>query len=216
MLDLLTPQDRGDLLRAGTPRTYEPGDVLMHEGDRTAFAMILRTGHTIVSVSTAQGNRLVLALRGPGDLLGELAALDGEARSATVTALVPVEAVVVPVEQFRRLLLTRPAAAQVVLRTLGTRLRDSDAARRELVAATLLQRVAKILGQLADRAGRPTPEGVLIDLPLPQHELAGLAGATREGTAKALAVLRAGGAVQTRPRQTFVTDRALLDAVAGL
>ncbi|WP_285473829.1 Crp/Fnr family transcriptional regulator [Actinoplanes sp. NBRC 101535] len=206
-------EDATALLRAGTRRAYRPGTVMITEGDIPEFVLLIRTGRASVSVNTVHGTRLILALRGPGDIIGELSAIDGGTRSATVTALVRTEAVVIPVGRFTETLTRRPAANRVIMRALGGRLRDSDSQRRALVSATLLQRVAQVLTELADRAGRVCDDGVRIDLPLPQHELAALVGATREGTAKALGLLRRSGVVRTAPRRVIVTDQDLLKAI---
>lgn len=216
MLELLRPEDAAALLGAGTRRVYRSGEVMIAEGDATTFVLVMLGGRAAIAVDTEQGGRLILALRGPGDVVGELSALDGAARSATVTALVTTEAVVVPVERFHEVLARRPGASRVIMRAIGGRLRDSDSERRVLVSASLLQRVARVLAELAERAGRPCAEGTLIDLRLPQHELAALVGATREGTAKALRLLREAGVVLTRPARTVIVDRDALRAIGDV
>jgi CRP/FNR family cyclic AMP-dependent transcriptional regulator len=216
VFEMLDPEDAAALLHAGISRHYRPGDVMMSEGDTTAFVLVLRTGHAMVALTTEQGGRLILAIRGPGDIVGELSAIDGSARSATVTALVGTDAVLVPGDWFHEALTRSPALSRAVMRAIGGRLRDADAQRRKLAAAPLLQRVAQALTELVDRTGRPVPEGTMIDLPLPQHELAALVGATREGTAKALRMLRESGIVRTLPRRILITDRDLLRAIGDL
>ena len=216
MLDLLSPDDAAALLSSGTTRVYQAGEVLISEGDATTFVLVIRGGRAAVAVNTEHGGRLILALRGPGDVIGELSALDGGARSATVTALTATEAVVVPVDRFHGVLARRPAASRVIMRAIGGRLRDSDSERRVLVSASLLQRVARVLTELVDQDGRPCAEGTLINLNLPQHDLAALVGATREGTAKALRLLRESGVVLTRPNRTVVVDRDVLKAIGDV
>ncbi|WP_406863642.1 Crp/Fnr family transcriptional regulator [Streptomyces sp. HUAS MG47] len=205
-LDALPPVDRTALLAEGRPRHYEPGEVLIRERDTTAHVLALLSGWSVVSVETERGARLILALRGAGDL----AAVDQRPRSATVTALGRVEAVAVPGDRFRRFLGARPHATALVLRQLSTRLRSADVERRALASETVLQRLAARLVELAQRAGRRGESGTVLELPLPQHDLASAIGATREAVAKALRLLREQNVVRTANRRVIVTDMPLL------
>src|SRR4051794_23108735 len=99
-LGKLSPADRPALLGLGNRRTYEPRHHLLDEGGHDAFVLVILAGWCTVWRSTERGP-LILALRQSGELVGEMAALDGRPRSASVTALGAVEAVAVPAERFR-------------------------------------------------------------------------------------------------------------------
>jgi CRP-like cAMP-binding protein len=163
-----------------------------------------------VSSDTASGVEVVLAVRGPGALLGELSAIDGGPRSATVTALEPVSALALPTAAFERHLLEHGRVAIVFMKELIGRLRDADRKRIEFGAFDTTGRVAARLVELADRFGRQTSEGLRIDLPLSQDELAGWTGASREAVTKALRTLREEGWIQTGRLRVVVTDLAAL------
>ncbi|MCP9943881.1 Crp/Fnr family transcriptional regulator [Streptomyces somaliensis] len=205
-LEALSAQDRRALLAEGVPRAYEPGAVMIRERDTSAYVLALLSGWAVVSVGTERGARLILALRGAGEVVGDLAAVDRDPRSATVTALGRVRAVSVSGDRFRRFLATRPHATSLIMRQLSTRLRSADVERRSLASETVLQRLAARLAELAERAGRPGPHGTVLEVPLPQHDLAAAIGATREAVAKALRRLREHDVVRTGPRQVVVTD----------
>ncbi|GAA4896530.1 Crp/Fnr family transcriptional regulator [Streptomyces coeruleoprunus] len=209
-LDALTRQDRLALLAEGSPRTYAPGDVMIRERDTSAYVLALLSGWAVVSVETERGARLILALRGAGEVVGDLAAVDQGPRSATVTALGRVEAVSVSGDRFRRFLASRPHATSLIMRQLSTRLRSADVERRALASATVLQRLAARLAELAGRTGRPGDGGTVLDIPLPQHDLAAAIGATREAVAKALRQLREQNVVRTAQRRVVVTDMPVL------
>jgi CRP-like cAMP-binding protein len=212
----LPEADRRALLAAGTAHRYGHGDTIIREGDDSAFVVVIVGGRVVVSSVTDRGGRLVLAIRGDGDLVGDLAALDGGTRSATVTTLGATAAVVVPGPSFYDFVAGHPGTARALMRSLGARLRDSDAERLALVSLPVVQRLARLLVQLAHSDGAAHPDGgTLIDLPLPQHELAASIGATRESAAKALGVLRDGGLVRTRSRRLVVTDPDLLDLLTN-
>ncbi|MFF0729645.1 Crp/Fnr family transcriptional regulator [Streptomyces sp. NPDC004134] len=216
LLDGLRPDERAALLALGVPRSYASGDVLLPERARTSYVVAILRGWTVVSVATERGHRLILALRGAGELVGELAAVDRRPRSATVTALGPLDTVVIPGDRFRGFLGASPAVSALVLRQLSSRLRSSDGERRSLASENVLQRLSLRLLELAQRTGRRHPDGsVTIDLPLPQHDLAASVGSTREAVAKALRLLREQGIVRTATRRLVVVDTEPLRLLAG-
>jgi CRP/FNR family transcriptional regulator, cyclic AMP receptor protein len=206
----LTAEERQALMADGRRRRFPKGSTLFNEGDRSDRIVILVSGRVKVSYFTDDGREVVLAVRSPGDLLGELSTLDGEARSATATALEPVDAVLVPAGQFRTFLETHPHAALMLLELLSRRLRDADRKRVEFGAYDTVGRVARRLVELAQEFGERDGEGVRITLPLSQDELAGWVGASRKAVGNALAWLRRRGLIETRRRGITVLDPGAL------
>src|SRR4051812_46642550 len=88
----------------GRPVTYETGERLLHEGDAGESVALILEGRVKVTHTDSDGRESVLDFRGAGELVGELSALDKGPRSSSVTAIEPVEALLVPVAEFRRLL----------------------------------------------------------------------------------------------------------------
>jgi CRP-like cAMP-binding protein len=208
--DLLRPDERDALEAAGSRQRYARGAVIFREGTPSVSVIIVRSGRVKVASDTASGTEVVLAIRGPGALLGELSAIDGGARSATVTALEPVNLLAIGSAEFERLLLNQPRIAFVLMRELTRRLRDADRKRIEFGAFDTTGRVAARLVELADRFGHQTEEGLRIDLPLSQDELAGWTGSSREAVTKALRTLRGEGWIRTGRLRVVITD---LDAL---
>jgi CRP/FNR family cyclic AMP-dependent transcriptional regulator len=184
--------------------------VMFGEGDTSDWVALLLTGRVKLSSFTQDGREAVIGIAGHGELLGELSAVDGEARSATAIALDPVDALVVSAEDFTRFLETRPGAAVLLLRTISARLRDADRKRVEFGAYDTVSRVARTLLELAERFGESAEGGVRISLRLSQEELAGMTGASREAVVKALRSLRSRGWIETGRRQIRVVDVAAL------
>lgn len=216
LLERLTDADRRSLLRSGTSRRYAHGEAMISEGDESSFVIAILAGWAMASASTSRGNQLILAIRGQGDLAGEFAAVDDRKRSTSVISIGQCRTVVIPGNTFRRFLTDHPQATFALLCSIVARLRDSDAERRALVSYTVVQRLARRLAELADGRGVATVEGIEIDLRLPQQDLAASIGATREGAAKAMRVLRESGAVRTGQRRIVVTRRDLLDLLGGV
>jgi CRP-like cAMP-binding protein len=213
--DLLRPDEQAALEAAGSLKRYPRGAVIFREGTPSASVVIVRSGRVKVSSATASGSEVVLAVRGPGALLGELSAIDGGPRSATVTTLEPLSALAIPSAEFERHLLAHARVAFVFMRELIRRLRDADRKRIEFGAHDTTGRVAARLVELADRFGEQTREGLHINLPLSQDELAGWTGSSREAVTKALRTLRAEGWIRTGRLRVVITDLDALRARAG-
>ena len=211
----LAPPETTALLRSGLVRTFARGHALMHEGQVPDRVLVLRDGTAKVFSTTPTGKQVLLALRGPGELIGELAALGGMPRTASVIALEPVTAVVLTHDAFRAFLSEHPPAALVLLRTLAARLRDADMKRAEFAAFGTLERVASRLLELADRFGTADGDGVHIGLPLSQEELAGWSGASLESVGRALQTMRSLHWIETGRRDIRILDlQALRQAAA--
>jgi CRP/FNR family transcriptional regulator, cyclic AMP receptor protein len=202
----LDEPDRAALVERGRQRRWPAGATLFLEGDRSEAVLIVVSGRVKVFSLTEQGDEVVLAVRGPGALLGEFSALDGGLLSASVSALEPVAGLVVPSSAFIEFLRTRGPAATVLLQLIISRLRDADRKRVEFGAFDIAARVAGRLVELADRFGEPDEHGVRISVALSQDELAGWVGASREAVAKALRVLRDRGFITTGRRTMTVLD----------
>lgn len=209
-LDLLSEADRAAFLDRAGRRSFKAGSTLMHEGGLGAEVLILTRGRVKVASTTAEGREIVLQFCGPGDLIGELSAIDGQPRSGTLETLEPVEALALSAAEFRAMAEQRPSFATALLQILVRRFRDADRRRVEFAAAHTLGRVAARLIELRDRHGEPVDDGIAITLPISQEELGGWTGSSRESVAKALHTLRDLGCIRTeRRRITVLDDEAL-------
>jgi CRP-like cAMP-binding protein len=202
----LSDAERDAILGLGSVRRFPRGALLMLENEPGERVMIVLAGRAKVSRADTDGHELILSLRDPGDLLGELSFIDGEPRIATVTALEPLEAAVVPADVLRRHLETAPRAAVALLEVVTHRFRDATVKRLQFAASDTLGRVAARIVELADRYGEPADAGVTIAMPISQEELAAWVGSSRAGVAHALQALRDLGWVQTERRRLVVRD----------
>jgi CRP-like cAMP-binding protein len=204
-LSELSADERAELEALGSVRRYRRGDVLFHQGDDAGAVLVLLEGH-VKAAMLNDGREVILAFPGPGELLGELSAVDGEPRSGTVRAVDEVEALVIPGSAFRAFLEHRPRIALVLLHSVAARLRAADRQRVDYAINDVVVRVAGRLVELCDRFGSEEGAGIDTGLAITQDELAAWAGASREAVAKAMALLRTLGWVQTERRRILVLD----------
>ncbi len=194
---------------------FDGGERLLQEGEPGDSVALILSGRVKVSNVGSDGRETVLDFRGPGELVGELAALDQAPRSSSITAIEPVEALLVPAAAFRSLL-DRPGFAEEMLRMLSARFRDADRKRIEFGASDSVGRAAARIVELAERYGEAGGQGIAIALPISQEELAGWTAVSRAGMASALRTLRELGWIETERRRITVLDIDALRARASV
>ncbi|RFS83932.1 Crp/Fnr family transcriptional regulator [Actinomadura spongiicola] len=216
--DALGAAERAALRAVARPKRYAPRTPLCYQGDDSEHIVVIESGWTKVTSTSEDGRDVVLAVRGPGDLVCESAVLGRRERSATVVALTPLRALVVPASRFTGFLDAHPGMWRLVSGTFVRRLDDADRRLQAHVSAHGARRLAILLTRLADLSARHVPPdadgGVEIGPPLSQEELGSWMDASRETVARALGTLRAEGLVRTGRRKITVVDPEGLRAFA--
>ncbi|GAA2291192.1 Crp/Fnr family transcriptional regulator [Streptomyces kunmingensis] len=211
----LEKEDRAALLAVGRHLRYPARRVLMHQEEPSTHVLLLLHGWTKVTAVAANGYEALLALRGPGDIIGEGAALSGRHRSATVTTLEPVEAVVMDETRFTAFLAGSPRVAMGLLSLTTDRQRATDRRRLEWAALTVRERLAVLLLELVRTHGHHTPDGIELTVGLSQQEFAGSVGSSREAVARLLKELRDRQVVVTQRRRIVVLRPDVLRRIVG-
>ena len=189
----LSPEELDSLCAMATERRVERDTVVMHRGDPGNSLMVLVSGRLRVSAVSTEGREATLRVMEAGTFLGEIALLDGRARSADVIAMTDTLLLIVDREPFLRFLIVRPEMMLRLMTILCDRLRRSSDAYQDVALSSLASRLAKLLLDLAQQHGQPVPEGVRIRLKLSQRELSAQVAATRERVNKQLRMWREQG-----------------------
>lgn len=213
-LSSLDADGRAALAARGRQRTFARNQSLVVQGAQDHHVHILLAGHTKVTRVTSDGHELLLGFRGPGEVVGELAAIDGRPRSASVVALERVAALELARNRFIGFLTARPRLHLALTRSLVARLRDSDHRSVDLATRPVATRLGRRLLRLVADHGRRTSDGIAIDLGLTHAELAASIGASREAVSHALARLRQEEVVTTGRRTVTIVDVAGLRRIA--
>lgn len=211
----LDRDDRAYLLELGESRRFDRGDVLLREGDPTDHVFVLSSGWVRVYSASPDGQEVVLALRGPGDLIGELAVLHGWNRTVSIAALEPLVVVQLRAAQFVGSLRDRPGIAIAMIKQTSARLREHEQALLEFATQDVSRRVAGYLLRMARQHGLPGPRGVALSVPLSQQDIANRVGASLRAVARAMAMLRERGLVVTTRRGIVVARPEVLRSFVG-
>ena len=210
----LTDSEAKSLEDRSRRKSFARGAIIFRAGEAGDDALVLRKGR--VKVSIRRRNReVILAVLDPGSLLGEVSAIDGGPRSATVVALEPVEVDVTSFADFREFLDENPRVAGELLQLVVTRLRVASLRQVEFGTVDTLGRLCASLTQLADRYGRPNGDQIEVDAPINQQELAEWAGMSREAVVKGLRQLRSLGWLTVEGRALTLLDPAAIRRRAG-
>jgi len=183
----LDPQHREAVALHARSRSCQRGEVVVYEGEPGESVFAIRRGTLKVSMSDGLGRVTTLGIMGPGEIFGELALLDGQPRSATVTAMTNAKLLTLDREAFYQLLESSPRAGIAVLGVLAQRIRRLSERSESSGGTRISRRLARQIVLLAESHGLPTPDGRLrIGVKLTQQDLAELVGATRESVNKHL------------------------------
>lgn len=202
----LDDEARQALRDAMSETTLHRGDTLFNEGDPGDRLYLILDGKVKLGHSAPDGRENLLAILGPGELLGELTLFDPGERTATASAVATSRLLELQHEDFVAQLDTRPALGNHMLRQLARRLRRTNEALADLVFSDVPGRVAKALLDLAERFGSEVPEGIRVAHDLTQEELAQLVGASRETVNKSLADFIARGWIRLEGRAVLILD----------
>ncbi|MGH3389664.1 MAG: Crp/Fnr family transcriptional regulator [Actinomadura sp.] len=205
-IDSILPEDGwARLAVAGSARTFPPGELLLRQGDMGDHLIVLLHGRVKVTWLSPDGNEIVLAVRGPGDVIGELALLSGGGHSANVSAIDRCAARIIPAPEFYQTIKELNSENALVHHALN-RLREGEAFRAELPSLPRDQRVIRTLLRLAVSPAARHRRSPAVEVPLDQREFGRTVGLSRGVVSAELAKLRSLGLVETGRGRILIHD----------
>jgi CRP-like cAMP-binding protein len=185
---------------------YDAREQVIRQGEEGHHVVLVLSGVLKVVADTEFGRPVVLALRGPGDLIGEMSALEGMPRFANVVTCRPVRARLINNTLLHQFLDRSPDAWSAVASSLSAYLHWADNRRAEFVACPAPVRVGRVLAEIAHRYGERTSAGWDLDVSLTQADLASLAGVALATFEKAIRQMQHMGLLRRRYRRIVVVD----------
>jgi CRP-like cAMP-binding protein len=206
----LSRNDSARLAKLVRERHYPAGSILFLEGDPGDFAHIVLSGRVHISVTSLDGEELLLHEAGQGDYFGELALLDGQPRSAAATAVDETTTLCIAREDLLEHLRTHPEAALLMLRFTSERLRRADEKIKMLGFLDVAGRLARSLVDLDQPAGKRA------SIRVNHGQLAAMIGSRRPTVTLLLGSWRSAGYVVTGRGRITVVDRGALEDLASM
>lgn len=210
----LAADELAQLAALARTRTYRARETIVEKGDPARHLYVLLRGRAKVVSRGADGSDTGLNVMGPGQVFGEIALLDGQPRSASVTTLEPCDMAVLEVDAFRGFLNAHPSIAVKLLAVLAGRVRDLTTRLEDRTFLEVPARLAKQLLWLAEHHGAASGTGAQIELRLSQQELGELIGATRESVNKYLSEWTRSGMLRQGREGVEIFDLEGLRAIA--
>ena len=206
LFSLLSAAQAQTLGNAVVKRRYRRGEVLVEQGNRSDALYLLLTGRARVVATDSRGRQVILATLGPGDYLGEMSIIDGNPHSASVSAEVQTDVLVLGRAEFTRCLAENSSMALALMRGLVKRLRHANRRIESLALLDVYGRVARALLELAetDAQGR-----LVIRDKISRQDLAKVVGASREMVSRVMKDLDERGFIEVQPSGATVLKERL-------
>ncbi|MFY9956149.1 Crp/Fnr family transcriptional regulator [Bradyrhizobium sp.] len=194
--------------------TFSKNDVIYSVGDRSQTLFFLQNGFVKVGAITSSGHEVIYDVRKEGDVVGELCASELE-RSDRAVALERTDAISVPFQEIRDILMTRPDLITAMIDVFCRALKEAYAQINTLASDSTVQRLARILVSLANKMGQHSNSLIEIPTYLTQEEIAQMVVARRERISTALNFLRRQGMVQYTARGHLMIDPRKLESLSS-
>ena len=195
LFQAMNPGEIDAILRLSSERHVPKGTTIFQKGDEGSSMMAVLRGRVRVSSVSADGREVTLNVINPGEIFGEVALLDGKSRSADASAIEETELLVLERRSFLPFIRENEDLQLRLIAVLCERLRRTSMALEGIALFDLPARMARLLVRLGEDHGRPTPDGLRIELKLSQREISNLVASTRESVNKQLKVWRDEGKV---------------------
>ncbi len=211
----LEPSQRTALGQLFVPMDYQKGESLFLQGQAGEHLLLLVGGQVRIEREVLSGRSVTLTLRGPGDVLGEMALIDGHPRSASAYAIENCQTMVLGRERLYEFLRSHPELYPALLVTLCQRLRQSDRKFEELAVKSIRQRLAGLFLELADNEGEDTAAGIELSSKVNFELLSGLLCTNRESVSRTVRELRNDQLLDKNGRRFVLLDLQGLARAAG-
>ncbi len=216
LLSQLEAEELERLMTFSIRRSYAKNEIIFRKGDPGYSMMILVRGRVKISSIFPEGKEVVLAVLEKGEILGEMALLEGKERSADATALQPSELLELQKRDFIPFLERNPKICIRMLSILSARLRQTSDHIQDRNTLSLPCRLAKALLELSQTHGREVPEGVRVDMIMSQKNFGAMLGASRESINKQLGAWRREGLIKKGRGFIILTRPAELSCIVDV
>ena len=201
------------LLSKGQRRTFAKGEMIYRRGDPGDSVMVVTSGRVKLTTTTIQGRELVLYYVGPGDIFGDISALDGKERAVDTIALEETEVFVILSRDLLPTLLAHPSAMFEIVQVLCAKIRIG-ASIVEDNSLEMRGRVARGIMRLAERHGRASSDDPCRTLVMSQEEFGKFVGVSRENVNRQLGQLKAAEVIRVCGSEITIIDEKGLAQIA--
>ncbi len=213
----LTEKDLRALISRGRNKTFEKGTTIFLRGDEGAWVLLLEEGIVEISVVSLNGRKSILNLVEPYDIIGEIALLDNEPRSASAVAKTDVSGIVLSRKTMMDFLGDNPQACFEIIHTLCKRVRNTSDLYEAQSLPNANARLARCILRLAEKWGERTTGGAIrVTQQLSQTELGEISGIARENVNRYLNAWTKSAILRFDKGFVTVIDKEQLEDIAEI
>jgi len=194
-------------------QTYRSGEKLAERGQDADHVCFVISGHLRVLNYSSARSMVRYAALATGDFFGELAAIDGQPRSATVVAESDCVIATLSAEDFQELISSQPEFSLALIQRFASVVRACDERIMDLSSLVPAQRVCFELLRLSEPDPLRSQSWVVYPVPT-QVNLASSLGTTRETVTRVISRLTSDGVVSRKSKSLYIRDRVRLEARA--
>jgi CRP/FNR family transcriptional regulator, nitrogen oxide reductase regulator len=194
---------------------YAPNEIIYFAGDLVKQLLVVADGRVKLMRHSLSGKDVMLDILTPGEFFGSFSAQDNEVYPDTAQALTQTCVLGISVKDFHSILEKHPQVVLKVLDITSDRLQAANVRVQQLSALQVEGRIANLLLVLSTKFGQANEIGLLIQTPLTREDVAAMSGTTSETASRVMSQFQKDGLIRTGRQWVAITDRALLEKIAG-
>lgn len=216
LFQTLGPVQAKALLSQGKPVHFPTRKTIFATGEPGTTMLLIDTGRVEISLTSESGRRSIFAQLGPTDVVGEIAVLDGEPRSADATAATDVTGRILSRAHVMSFLKANPDSALAVIGALCERLRSTNQTLADQVLADGRTRLARLLLRLFETWGKPQDDGLQLASGFSQSDLGDMSGLTRETVNRLIRGWDKDAILRREDEALLLLDKPALEEIADI
>jgi CRP/FNR family transcriptional regulator, cyclic AMP receptor protein len=206
LFSMLTASQAASVADAVIKRRFKRGEAIVEQGKKSNALSIILTGRARVVTTDSRGREVILATMHPGDYVGEMSLIDDEPHSATVSAEIQTDILLLGRQEFASCLPENSSMTYAVLKGLVQRLRHAD---RKIESLALMDVYGRVARALLESAVTDSAGNTVIRDKVSRQDLAKMVGASREMVSRVMKDLEERGFIETRDDGSLLVKERL-------
>jgi len=213
LFNTLSPEEANEIRPYLIPVSFKKKETIFSEGDSSEWLYIVIEGKVKITKLSQEGKELILEIISPYDFFGGVAVVKGFPYPANAIAMEDVKLIKISKGNLMKILDRFPSVMFCMAQNLGERMKGTHDTLKNIALERVESRIASLLLKLSKKAGRKTPDGILIDLRLTKQDIAEMVGTTVETSIRTMSKFKKSGIVAERSGKILIKDPEGLSSI---
>lgn len=206
LFNALTPSEIKEIYPYITKVSFKKKDVIFSEGDPSDWFYIVLNGKVKITKLSQEGKEIILEIISPMDFFGGLAVIKGFPYPANAIAMEDTELLKISRSNLMRILDRFPNLMYCMALQLSDRMKESHETLKNIALERVEARIASLLLKLADKTGKETEDGLLINMKLTKQDIAEMVGTTVETSIRTMSKFKRLGMISEKEGKIIIKD----------